>query len=125
MSGIVTLQDLLGAEEYVEISRGRIATRGLGVGEVLDLISRYPVLQVDDGVKISAPALIRSAPSAVPEIIALACGMPGKSGQDAARRLSAPDQALIIEAIIERTLPEGAGPFVETLARIMQKISGA
>lgn len=125
MSNIVTLQDLLGADEYVEISRGRMAVRGLGVGEVLDLIARYPVLQVDDGVKISAPALIRSAPSAVPEIIALACGMPGKSGQDAARRLSAPDQALIIEAIIERTLPEGAGPFVETLARIMQKISGA
>lgn len=125
MSGIVTLQDLLGADEYVEISRGRIATRGLGVGEVLDLIARYPVLQVDDGVKISAPALIRSAPAAVPEIIALACGMPGKSGQDAARRLSAPDQALIIEAVIERTLPAGPGPFVETLARIMQKISGA
>ncbi len=125
MNEIVTLQDLLGADEYVEISRGRMAVRGLGVGEVLDLIARYPVLHVDDGVKISAPALIKSAPVAVPEIIALACGMPGKSGQDAARRLSAPDQALIIEAIIERTLPEGAGPFVETLARIMQKISGA
>lgn len=125
MSEIVTLSDLLGVDEYVEISRGRIAARGLGVGEVLDLVARYPVLQVGDGLKISAPALISAAPSAVPEIIALACGMPGKAGQDAARRLSAPDQALIVEAVIERTMPDGPGPFVEILGRLLKKLSGS
>lgn len=125
MTDIVTLQDLLGGDEYVEISRGRIALRGLGVGEVLDFVTRYPVLQVGEGLKISAPALIAAAPAAVPEIIALACGMPGKSGQDAARRLSAPDQALIIEAVIERTMPDGPGPFVEILARLLRKLSGS
>lgn len=126
MSDVITLSDLLGDDGFVETARGRLEVRGLGVGEILKLITKYPVLASSDGsVSISVPALLDVAPDAVPEIIAIACGSPGKAGERAVRTLAACDQAKILHFVIERSLPGGPGPFVEQVAKLLRALREA
>lgn len=116
MSRDVTLADILGAHNFVETAFGRLDVFGVDFADLLTLLAKYPAIQAEGtSMKIDAEVLLQVAPEAVPEIISMACGMPGRDGQRAAKRLSPVDQMKVINAAIEKTMPEGAGPLAEAL----------
>lgn len=126
MSDVITLSDLLGDDGFVETARGRLEVRGLGAGEIMKLVTKHPVLSAQEGsVSIDVKSILNASPELVPEIIAIAAGMPGKQGEKAVRALSATDQAKILNFVIERSLPSGPGPFVEEVAQLLKALREA
>lgn len=122
----ITLSDLLGDEEFVETSHGRLGVRGLNAGELLKLMRLYPVLQesqTGQGAALNIEAMVAAAPQAIPVMISLACDMPGRQGERAAMRLSAADQLAVLTASLRLSMPSGPGDFLERLAELMQTIS--
>lgn len=126
MSDVITLSDLLGDDGFVETARGRLEVRGLGVGEIMKLVTKHPVLSAQEGsVSIEVKSLLTSSPELVPEIIAIAAGMPGKQGEKAVRMFSATDQTKILNFVLERSLPSGPGPFVEEVGKLLRALREA
>ena len=120
----ITLSDLLGDETYVDTDHGRLGVRGLNAGEILRLMRRFPVLQTSAGsAGLNVESMVEAAPEAIPVMISLACDMPGRQGERAAMRLSAPDQLAVLTASIRLSLPTGPAGFLERLADLMSTIT--
>lgn len=120
----ITLTDLLGDETFVDTDHGRLGVRGLNAGELLRLMRQFPVLQTTAGsTGLNIEAMVAAAPEAIPVMIGLACDMPGRQGERAAQRLSAPDQLAVLTASIRLSLPTGPAGFLARLAELMQTIT--
>ncbi len=62
--------------------------------------------------------------SALGSFIAAGCGYPGDVAQErAASLLSMEDQLNLVAAIIERTMPDGIGPFVDRISAAIGRLT--
>src|SRR5262245_48992478 len=119
---MVSLIDIVPQTRDVEISAGTLTLRGLGLRHIADLLVRYPELRklyANGG----APALdfdklIEAAPGAVGLIIAAAANQP-EAVESIGDVLSVDDIMECLVVIRELTMPGGADPFVEKLARLL------
>lgn len=68
----------------------------------------------------TAASLMKLVPDAVSEIIAAGLGFPGNAAQiKAAETLTLGEQLSLVTAILEVTMPQGIGPFVEKLSGLL------
>lgn len=68
----------------------------------------------------TAASLMKLVPEAVAEVIAAGLGYPGDAAQiKAAEELPVGEQLALITAVLEVTMPQGIGPFVESLSGLL------
>lgn len=123
----IRLTDLVEPEAYAELSVGDLQVHKLGAGDIANILLKFPaLLTVFESGKISPstlPVLGDSAPEAVPTLVALAAGMPGKKGVTQAKILSATDQVKVIKKALEISMPGGIENFFDDLAQLMEGLA--
>jgi hypothetical protein len=76
--------------------------------------------------QFDADSIVAVAPEAIAAIIAAGCGYPGLiKAIERAAKLPVGTQAALLDAIIELTMPDGVGPFVEALTKTMDRLNSA
>lgn len=99
---------------------------GIGVGDVFDLIVKYPALEKLMEAKVkdfNAAMILRQAPQAVGAIIALAIGKGNDEEEIAlANKIGMSAQLTFLNPIFECTFSEGVGPFVDELRSLTAKL---
>lgn len=118
---MVSLVDIVPQTRDVEITGGTLTLRGLGLRHIADLLVRYPELRklyANGAPALDFDELVETAPAAVGSIIAAAAGQP-EAADSVTDKLSLDDVMECLIAIRELTMPGGADPFVEKLARLL------
>jgi hypothetical protein len=120
---MVGLLDIGPAFEEVEVRGTKLQVVGLTAEGLFHLFAQFPAVakSVSDRGDLSAEEMMQLAPDAVAFAIAAVTGAPGnKEAIAIAKSLSAQEQLDILEAGIRLTFPRGAGPFVQTLMRLIE-----
>lgn len=120
------------APETVAINGKKVAVHGISMQGFGDLIPRFPNLIADlqsrltkDG-GLSLLAIIDVAGPAMGPILAAGLGYPGnQEAEEKAAHLDASTQLKLLDKIVDRTMPDGLGPFVEQWAGLMMKFAPA
>ncbi len=131
---MVGLLDIAPAPVAVSIGEHRVDIYGISWTGVADIIRRYPDIagqlhaRYQRGGDIEYVELVGLLGSALGSFIAAGCGYPGDTAQErAASLLSMEAQLNLVAAIIERTMPDGIGPFVgrisAAIGRLTQSLS--
>ena len=119
---MVSLVDIVPQTRTVFLEAGEVELRGLGLRHLADLLLHFPELR-KIWMRGSAPALdvetlLAAAPGAIGSIIATAAGQPEAAGNIAAA-MPLDDIMECLIAIRDLTMPGGADPFVEKVARLV------
>ena len=115
MAGLIEIADLT---ETVRFRDREIPVGGLSVGGIASLLARFPDLRKalsGGGFDFDVETLLALGPEIVAAI--LADGL--EIGEDVAARLPLALQIEAIEIMVRLTMPEGLGPFVERIERLM------
>ena len=118
---MVSLIDIVPQTRTVQIAAGEIELRGLALRHIADLLVRFPELRklfVESAPAVDVDTLLVGAPDAVGAIIAHAAGQPD-AADTIADALSLDDVADCLIAIRDLTMPNGPGPFMERIARLV------
>ena len=118
---MVSLIDIVPQTATVQIAVGDVELRGLGLRQIADLLVRFPELRklmAEGAPAVDVDTLIANAPEAVGTIIAQAAGQP-EAADTIADALSLDDVAACLVAIHDLTMPNGRGPFMERIARLL------
>jgi hypothetical protein len=96
-----------------------VSVFGVSAKGIASLLSQFPQLQdlfKGGELKFDAASIATVAPDAIAAIIAAGCDSPGDPAAVAvAERMPVGDQMKILAAVIELTMPDGIGPFMEAL----------
>lgn len=121
---MVSLLDLKRRYADVPTDAGEVRMWAVSVVGITHLVSAFPLAKklmngsaTDEDFDV--PALLNLAPDFVAELIAAGADMPGDPAYvKAASEASIGDQAALVAGVLEASLPKGAAPFREALAKI-------
>jgi hypothetical protein len=117
------LMDIVPSIKSVPIQGTPVTVPGVSATGIASLLGRFPELKnLMNGkdAKFTAESLMTSAPTAIAAILAAGTGAPGNpKAEEIAAGLPLNDQLLLLEAIMEVTMPGGLVPFVERLTKLM------
>ncbi len=113
----------------VTINGKRVPVYGISMAGLGLLIPRYPNLVADltermqkDGFSLNA--IIEVAGPAIGSILAAGLGFPGnEDAETKAAQLDISTQLKLLEKIVEKTMPDGLGPFVEAWSNLMARFT--
>jgi hypothetical protein len=116
-----SLLDLGPLTEEVEIRGVKLTVRGLTAANLFKLFADFPDMQEALAqMGTTSSAILELAPDLFAKIIAIATGSPGDAAVIAkAQELGATDQMAILSAVQRLSFPQGFGPFVEQITRLM------
>jgi hypothetical protein len=117
---MVGLIDIAPLTKTVTIRDVAVEVSGVSVRGIAQLLARFPELRaLMAGREVAIENLLSLGGEVVAAIIAAGTGVPGDAAAErAADRLSLDEQADLLVAILELTMPRGFGPFVEKLSRL-------
>lgn len=117
---MVGLIDIAPLTKTVTICDVTVNVSGVSARGIAQLLARFPELRaLMTGREVAIENLLSLGGDVVAAIIAAGTGVPGDTAaEQAADKLSVDEQADLLVAIIELTMPRGLGPFVEKLSRL-------
>lgn len=120
------------APETITINGKKTPVHGISMAGFGSLIPRFPNLVTDINERIKKDgnltllAIIDVAGPAIGPIIAAGLGFPGNEDEEKkAAQLDASTQIKVIDKIVEKTMPDGFGPFVEAWGILMARFAPA
>jgi hypothetical protein len=123
---MVSLIDIIPQTRTVQIAAGELTLRGLGLRQIADLLVRFPELRklmVEGAPAVDVDTMFALAPDAIGTIIAQAAGQPDAAAT-IVNALSLDDLGDCLIAIRDLTMPNGVGPFMNRVARLVSGASG-
>jgi hypothetical protein len=124
---MVSLIDIVPQTRTVRINGGsEVELRGLGVRQIAGLLLRFPELRklfANGAPALDFEAVAIVAPDAIGNIIAEAARQPD-AADNIADAMSLDDCAECMAAVIDLTMPDGFGPFMEKLGRLIDGGAG-
>lgn len=123
---MISLIDIVPQTRTVHLAFGEVKLRGLGLRQIASLLLRFPELRklfAGGGPAMDIDGLLLAAPDAVGAIVAEAAGQP-EAAETIADALALDDLAECLVAVRDLTMPEGFGPFMERLGKLMGAESG-
>jgi hypothetical protein len=116
-----SLLDLGPLTEEVEVRGVKLTVRGLTAASLFKLFSEFPNLQQALAQMGTANTdMLELAPDLFAKVIAIATGSPDDAAIIAkARELGAADQMAILSVVQKLSFPQGFGPFVDQITRLM------
>lgn len=111
------LEDLVNTSNTVKLTKGETEVFGIGVGDIASILVRFPALQaVANGENADIMTILSVvAPEAVPIILSIGLGRPGKKGEALVKNLPPVDQVRVLRKVIELTFPDGIASFVQEI----------
>lgn len=122
-----TLLELANAGRELTFGEKKITVYGVSAEDLVGIITKYPlIMKAFSGVDVETPDIMKVAPQAIADIIAVGTGnKPTDENLKAARRLPVEMQLDIVSAIIKQTFPTGGvGPFVQKLEGLGLLVAG-
>jgi hypothetical protein len=117
---MTSLLDIGDLTEEVEVRGVKLTVRGLTAGHVFQLFSEFPDMRK----AFDGKTLLNLGPELLAKIIAMGLGHPRDKDIEArAMSMGAGDQIVIIAAMQRLTFPDGIGPFVEQITKLMTSVS--
>ncbi len=123
---MTTLLDIGPLTEEVEIRGKKLTVQGLSAGHLFQLFNDFPDMRKMMDRKEGDPKEIfmSLAPELIAKIIAMVTGSPhDKQAEMAAMGLGAGDQLTILLAMQRLSFPNGIGPFVDGVTKLMTSAS--
>jgi hypothetical protein len=128
---MVGLLDIAPLSKTVKIQNAEIKVTGVSARGIAFLIGRFPevkALFAEKSEPITPERLMQLAPEALAAVLACGCGYVegegAKKAEEVISNLSAGDQLELLSAVLELTMPQGAGPFVEKLTAMVAAVGG-
>ena len=117
---MVGLIDIAPVTSMVSIRGQDIIITGVSARGIALLLARFPELRaVMTGREVALDDLLKLGGDVIAAIIAAGTGVPGDvDAEKAADNLTLEEQADLLGAIVELTMPRGLGPLVERLSRL-------
>jgi hypothetical protein len=117
---MVGLVDIAPITSSVVIRGQDIIIAGVSARGIALLLARFPELRaVMTGREVALDDLLKLGGDVIAAIIAAGTGAPGNAQAEAAAdNLTLEEQADLLGAIVELTMPRGLGPLVEKLSRL-------
>ena len=117
---MVGLVDIAPITSSVVIRGQDITITGVSARGIAFLLARFPELRaVMTGREVALDDLLKLGGDVIAAIIAAGTGAPGNTQAEAAAdNLTLEEQADLLGAIVELTMPRGLGPLVEKLSRL-------
>lgn len=120
------------APDTITINGKKIPVHGISMTGFGTLIPRFPNLMSDltervkkDGA-LSLVAIIDVAGPAIGAILAAGLGYPGnEEAEKKAAQLDVSTQIKLLDKIVEKSMPDGVGPFVEQWGALMARFAPA
>jgi len=111
---MVSLIDIAPRSQKISINGSALEVSGIGARGIASLLLRFPALQQLMIGRIDAELLWRTAPEAISAIIAAGLGkLEDAETETQADQLPIGVQMELLFPIIQLTMPQGVGPFVE------------
>jgi hypothetical protein len=116
-----SLLDLGPLEEEVEVRGVKLTVHGLTASDLFKLFSQFPDMrQMVEQLGTPSAVMLNLAPDVVAKVIATVTGSPGDKEVEAkAKLLGAADQMMILSAVQRLSFPQGFGPFVSQVTKLM------
>ena len=117
---MVGLVDIAPVTSTILVRGQDITITGVSARGIALLLARFPELRaVITGREVAMDDLLKLGGDVIAAIIAAGTGAPGDVGAEkAADNLTLEEQADLLAAIVELTMPRGLGPLVEKLSRL-------
>lgn len=117
---MVGLVDIAPVTSTVSVRGQDITVTGVSARGIAHLLARFPELRaLMTGREAALEDLLRLGGDVIAAIIAAGTGAPGDADvEKAADNLTLEEQADLLGAIVELTMPRGLGPLVERLSRL-------
>ena len=117
---MVGLVDIAPVTSTILVRGQDITITGVSARGIALLLARFPELRaVMTGREVALDDLLKLGGDVIAAIIAAGTGVPGDAQAEAAAdNLTLEEQADLLGAIVELTMPRGLGPLVEKLSRL-------
>ena len=117
---MVGLVDIAPVTSTILVRGQDITITGVSARAIALLLARFPELRaVMTGREVALDDLLKLGGDVIAAIIAAGTGVPGDvDAEKAADNLTLEEQADLLGAIVELTMPRGLGPLVEKLSRL-------
>lgn len=117
---MVGLVDIAPITSSASIRGQDITITGVSARGIASLLARFPELRaLMTGREVALDELLKLGGDVIAAIIAAGTGAPGDAQAEAAAdNLTLEEQADLLGAIVELTMPRGLGPLVEKLSRL-------
>lgn len=124
---MVGLVDIAPLTSTVSVRGQEITVTGVSARGIAHLLARFPELRaLMTGREVALDDLLKLGGDVVCAIIAVGTGSPAdEAAEKAADNLTLEEQADLLAAIVELTMPRGLGPLVERLSRLGLLAGGA
>ena len=124
---MVGLVDIAPITSSVTIRGQDITITGVSARGIASLLARFPELRaLVTGREVALDELLKLGGDVIAAIFAAGTGTPGDAQTEAAAdNLTLEEQADVLAAIVELTMPRGLGPLVERLSRLGLLAGGA